>query len=239
MKRFFVITVLACLVSMITVGGVSALWSYTDDYVDGTSSSLSVLVGDFVWEGSEILPDEEEEGLDHVWLIQNLVDGTTDGNKEIGLNNPDSALNDYISDRLKGGWGWSRNYFGSMAVTGEDEMEELFGAKANGLSFIIEVDENDSNTYYLYTTDVYLGERGEANWFGTSNKTPGKPTVPIGQYIEVIYRTKLVRASASEPFNIVETQKGKAKSDWYDENRTNANITQIPAFDVNSWVEIA
>ena len=125
MKRFFVITVLACLVSMITVGGVSALWSYTDDYVDGTSSSLSVLVGDFVWEGSEILPDEEEEGIDHVWLIQNLVDGTTDSNKEIGLNNPDSALNDYINNRLEGGWGWSRNYFGSMA-DGKSLWESLF-----------------------------------------------------------------------------------------------------------------
>jgi hypothetical protein len=76
------------------------------------------------------------------------------------------------------------------------------------------------------------------NWLGTSNKTPGKPTVPIGQYIEVIYRTAIVRASSSAPFNIVETKKGKAKSDWYDENRSNANVTQIPSFDVNTWVEI-
>ena len=116
--------------------------------------------------------------------------------------------------------------------------KQLFGAAAKGLSFIIEVDENNSNLYYIYTTDVYLGERGEMNWLGTSNKTPGKPTVPIGQYIEVIYRTAIVRESSSAPFNIVETKKGKAKSDWYDENRSNANVTQIPSFDVDTWVEI-
>ena len=241
MKKIFAVIILASFVSLLSIGSVSALWSYTDSYVDDLDAGLNVLVGDFAWEGSEILPDEEEEGLDHVWLIQNLVDGTTAGGKEIGLNNPDSDLNDYINKRLEGGLGWrdGRNYFGSMAVTGETEMEELFGAKANGLSFIIEVDENDSNLYYLYTTDVYLGERGEPNWLGTSNKTPGKPTVPIGQYIEVIYRTKLVRMSASAPFDIKETKKGKALSDWYDENRSNANVTQIPAFDVNTWVEIA
>jgi hypothetical protein len=126
-----------------------------------------------------------------------------------------------------------------MAVTGDDEMEELFGAAARGLSFIIEVDENDSNKYFIYTTSEYLGERGEPNWLGTSNKTPGKPTYPIGSYIEIIYRTELVRESSTKPFNIIETKKGKALSAWYDENRRNANITQIPAFNVDSWVEIA
>jgi hypothetical protein len=200
---------------------------------------LDIYFKDFSWEGSEMLPDQEEEGLDHIWLIKNLVDGSTSGNSTIGLNYSRSKLNGYINDRLEGGLGWSsgRNYFGSMAVTGQSEIESLFGAAAKGLSFIIEVDEEDSNVYYIYTTDVYLGERGEPNWLGTSTKTPGKPTVPIGQYIEVIYRTKLVRESSSAPFVIVETKAGKALSDWYDENRANANVTQIPAFDVNTWVE--
>ena len=240
MRKIPSLIALLVLVSLLLVGGASAAWTYSGTTVDDVSSSMHITVSDFIWQGSEILPDEEEEGHDHLWLIQNLVDGSTSGNSSIGLNDPDSALNDYIADRLKGGLGWrdGRNYFGSMAVTGEKEMEQLFGAAAKGLSFIIEVDENNSNLYYIYTTDVYLGERGEMNWLGTSNKTPGKPTVPIGQYIEVIYRTAIVRASSSAPFNIVETKKGKAKSDWYDENRSNANVTQIPSFDVNTWVEI-
>lgn len=239
MKKLSAFVILFTFIALLCMGGVSASWTYTDNYVGSINSSFNVSIGDFVWQGSEILPDDEEEGLDHVWLIQNLVEGTTADGKEIGLNNPRSDLNEYINNRLEGGLGWKRNYFGSMAVTGEQEMEELFGAAAKGLSFIIEVDENNSNIYYLYTTDVYLGERGEPNWLGTSNKTPGKPTTPIGQYIEVIYRTKLERASANAQFDIIETKKGKAKSDWYDENRRNANVTQIPAFDVNTWEEIA
>ena len=239
MKKVLSIVLLMVFASMLTVGGVFATWTYTENRIGSANTSLNIGVGDFIWQGSEELPDDEEEGLDHAWLIQNLVDGSTSGDSSIGLNNKNSTINDYINDRLQGGLGWKRNYFGSMAVTGDDEMEAIFGAAAKGLSFIIEVDENDSNVYYIYTTDVYLGERGEPNWLGTSNKTPGKPTVPIGQYIEVIYRTKLVRANSSSPFNIVETKKGKALSDWYDENRRNANITQIPAFDVNTWVEIA
>ena len=239
MRKYLSIVVLVVFVAMLSVGGVSATWKYSNQTPSGVSESLNVLLDDFAWQGSEILPDDEEEGQDHLWLIQNLVDGSTSGDSSIGLNDKNSTINDYINDRLEGGLGWKRNYFGSMAVTGDDEMESIFGAAAKGLSFIIEVDENDSNVYYIYTTDVYLGERGEPNWLGTSNKTPGKPTVPIGQYIEVIYRTKLVRANSSSDFNIVETKKGKALSDWYDENRRNANITQIPAFDVNSWVEIA
>lgn len=241
MKKIVSVVILCVFVALLFVGGASAVWTYSGKDVEGISESLNIGMGNFSWVGSEILPEEEEEGLDHIWLIQNLVDGVTSSGKEIGLNNKDSDLNEYINKRLSGGIGWreGRNYFGSMAVTGESEIEELFGAKARGLSFIIEVDESNSNIYYIYTTDVYLGERGEPNWLNTGNKTPGKPTVPIGQYIEVIYRTKLERASSSALFNIIETKKGKAKSDWYDENRSNANITQIPAFDVDTWVEIS
>lgn len=239
MKKVLSIVLLFVFASMLAVGGVFAEWTYTENTVDAIDVNLKVGIGDFIWQGSEELPDNEEEGTDHAWLIQNLVDGSTSGNSSIGLNDKNSTINEYINNRLKGGLGWKRNYFGSMAVTGDNEMEEIFGAAAKGLSFIIEVDESDSNIYYIYTTDVYLGERGEPNWLGTSNKTPGKPTVPIGQYIEVIYRTKLVRANANSNFDIVETKKGKALSDWYDENRISANVTQIPAFDVNTWVEIA
>ena len=225
---------LLCLLLVLSsVGGVFAIWQYAEDPSASVADNVPFTLGEFKWEGSEILPDDVE-GEDHAWLIKSLVSGTLNG-RVIGLDNPDSALNEYISDRLAGGLGWKRDYFGSMAVTGDEEMEALFGAAAEGLSFIIQVKSNTE--YYIYTTSVDLGERGEPNWLGTSNKTPGKPNVPLGSYVDHVYRTKITRPSTSEPWDIIETKRGKAISDWYDENRRNANITQIPAFDPNTWVE--
>ncbi|MBO5851244.1 MAG: hypothetical protein J6R29_02800, partial [Clostridia bacterium] len=198
------------------------------------STILEFELGEFTWTGSDELPDTVE-GEDHAWLILNLVDGTNASGQEVGLNNPNSELNSYIEDRLDGGWGWERDYFGSMAVTGGNNVENIFGTKATGVSFLIEVVSDLE--YYIYTTSVYLGERGEINFWGTSNKTPGKPSVPIGEYIYAVYKTKLTRRNTSSDWEIIETKKGKAKSDWYDENRSAANATQIPCFDKDTWVE--
>ncbi len=222
-----------CLIFLLSIGCVFADWHYSTDPAQAVNDQVFLEVSEFTWEGSDILPDDIQ-GEDHAWLINNLISGEKNGTV-IGMDNPKSDLNEYIQDRLDGGLGWKRDYFGSMAVTGDAEMEALFGAAAQGLSFIIQV-VND-NEYYIFTTSVYLGERGEPNWLNTGNKTPGKPSVPIGEYIYPIYRTKITRPNSSTPWNIVETKAGKALSDWYDENRRNANITQIPAFDPNSWVE--
>ena len=228
------VLVLACLAMMLSTVGVYATWSFSLPIVKPSETEMPLSVGDFKWQGSEELPDDDTEGKDHQWLVTNLVAGVSSSGTVIGLNNPDSPLNGYVDDRLDGGFGYSaREYFGSMAVTGGKDMEELFGADAVNLTFMIYVVSDTE--YYIFTTGVYLGERGEPNWLQTSNKTPGKPTTPLGQYISPIYRTKLTRARASDDWTIVETQKGKAISCWYDENRRN-NITQIPSFDPTSWV---
>ncbi len=229
-----VLSVFCAIVILLSVGSVFAIWTFSSgEAPKPVNDVLPLVLSEFTWEGSDILPDDVE-GEDHAWLIQNLVNGVKNG-KVIGLDNANSDLSNYIEKRLDGGLGWKRDYFGSMAVTGDDEMEALFGAAAEGLCFIIQV--KSSTEYYIYTTSVYLGERGAPNWLNTSNKTPGKPSVAIGEYIYPIFRTKLTRANSSSPWNIIETKQGKALSDWYDENRANANITQIPAFDPNSWVE--
>ncbi|MBQ3219014.1 MAG: hypothetical protein IJB32_00260 [Clostridia bacterium] len=228
---------LVVLMSVIIFGlsilGVFASWTFAEKPASNTEHSLGVELKDFFWKGVEELPDDVE-GEDHEWLIRNLVMGVNASGTKIGLNNKNSKLNDYVNDRLDGGVGWERDYFGSMAVTGGNEVEDLFGTKGAGLSFIIEVISNTE--YYIYTTSVYLGERGEMNFWGTQNKTPGKPTVPIGEYIYAVYKTKLSRANSNSDWNIVSTIRGKAKSDWYDENRRAANATQIPSFDVKTWV---
>ena len=225
---------LSCLAVILSTVGVCATWSFSLPMVFSSETEMTLVVGDFKWEGSEELPDDVE-GEDHQWLVTNLVAGVNTSGTVIGLNNPDSPLNGYIDDRLDGGFGYSaRKYFGSMAVNGGKDMEELFGADAANLTFMIYVVSDTE--YHIFTTSVYLGERGEPNWLQTSNKTPGKPTTPLGQYITPIYRTKLTRQNKNADWNIVETKRGKAISCWYDENRRN-NITQIPSFDPTSWVE--
>lgn len=230
--KLSLILVVLIFVSCLTTAGVFATWRYSYNDVQEKETFVSVGMTEFVWSGAEELPDTVE-GEDHAWLIRNLVAGTNSSGQNIGLDNPNSKLNDYINDRLDGGWGWKRDYFGSMAVTGGTDVEDLFGTKGAGLSFIIEVVSDTE--YYIYTTSIYLGERGEINWLGTSNKTPGKPSVPINEWIYPVYKTKLTRPNKSANWEIVETTRGRARSDWYDENRSSANATQIPSFDVKTW----
>ena len=87
---------------------------------------------------------------------------------------------------------------------------------------------------YIFTTGEYLGERGEINFWG-NNKTPGNPTVPIGGNIYPIYRTKILKTGGV--WAATETVAGYAKSAWYEESRSNANATQIPSFDPDTFQE--
>ena len=222
------------LVGIVTISGVNAVFTYGTNDIEEYEIQLNVGMGEFKWLGFDELPDPIE-GQNHAALLNNLINGTTDNGIVVGLNNPDSELNDYINDRLDGGFLIpERDYFGSMAVTGGAEMEAIFGTEADELSFIIQV--VDDLNYYVYTTSVYLGERGELNWLNQRTKD-GNPSIAIGEYIYAIYRSKINRTSTSSSWNIVETKVGKAKSSWYEENRTNANLTQIPSFDIETWEE--
>lgn len=217
---------LVALAMLLSITGVFATWQFTEPRVDPVYVDFKMQMYMYNWEGSEELPDNT--GEDHHWLIENLVYG-----EGIGLSTPKSELNDLINERLDGGVGWKRDYFGSMAMTGGDEMEELFGTKAEGLSFLIHV--ISTYEYHIYTTNVYLGERG-SSVLGINTKK-GNPATPIGEYISPIYKTVITRESTVAQWEIISSKEGKAKSDWYDENRRNANATEIPAFDPTTWVE--
>lgn len=223
--------VLCICMAALTTAGVSATWYFSVYSPMEANGTATITLSEFKWDGAEVLPDggdSEDTDTNHNWLIQNLVYG-----EEIGLNTRGSIINDYIEDRLDGGFGYSaRDYFGSMAVTGGDEVEKIFGTEAEGVSFIIHV--LDDLNYEIFTTSVYLGERGEINFWGNNSK-PGKPTVPIGDWVSPVYRTTIHRTSTNTDWEIMKTEEGKAKSDWYDENRRNANATQIPSFDPDTW----
>ena len=215
-------------VSIFSISGVYATWQYSSGGPNPLSSEIGIRLGEFNWAGSGDLPTDSEIGEDHISLIDNII-----SHPQHGLNASGSYLNDQISERKKGGVLWSsKDTLGSMAVTQSDELNEIFGLDAHNLQFLIQFVSN--NEYYIFTTGVDLGERGEINIWG-NNKTAGKPTVPIGESIYPIYRTKAVRTNGV--WAAVETQVGYATSAWYEESRRNENATQIPSFDPDSFTE--
>lgn len=220
------LTLLCTVCFLFSIGGAYATWRFAEEPADPVTGLFAITLKEFTWEGSDILPDDVE-GEDHAWLIQNLVHG-----EQIGLNADGSTINDYIDDRTNGGWGGKRDTFGSMAITGGAEIEAIFGTKAKNLSFLIHM--KSSTEYYIYTTDVPLGEAGECNFIGMNTKK-GKPNIAIGNWIYPVYKTRITRPSESSEWTIASTERGAAKSAWYEESRYSVNASQIPCFDHTSW----
>ena len=226
-KRYAII--LTCLVLIMSTGGVFATWQYSSIGPNPSYVDIPLRLGEFNWTGSGDLPTDDAIGEDHLELIQQIIN-----HPEHGLNTSGSYLNDQIKDRQDGGIGWSggRDTLGSVAVTQSQELTEIFGLDSNNLEFLIQFVSDTE--YYIFTTGEYLGERGEINIWG-NNKTPGNPTVPIGENIYPIYRTKITKTNGV--WAAVETKKGYAVSAWYEESRRNATATQIPSFDPDSFQE--
>ena len=218
-----------CLVLVFSVGGVYATWQYASSGPNPAYIDIPIKLGEFNWAGSGNLPTDDAIGEDHIALIDNIIN-----HPEHGLNTSKSYLNEEINNRQDGGIGWSggRDTLGSMAVTQSEELTEIFGLDASNLDFLIQF--KSDTEYYIFTTGVDLGERGEINWLG-NNKTPGKPNVPLGEAIYPIYRTLVVKTNGK--WAAKETKVGYATSAWYEESRRNANATQIPSFDPDTFRE--
>lgn len=223
------LALLLCLAVFLSIGGIYATWNYTSSGPDPVSKEFSIRLNEFNWAGSGDLPTDDAIGENHLALIDQIIN-----HPQHGLNQSGSYLNDQIKDRQDGGVGWSdgRDTLGSMAVTQSEELNEIFGLASFSLEFLIQF--KSSTEYYIFTTGEELGERGEINFWG-NNKTPGKPTVPIGGNIYPIYRTKVVKIDGV--WTAVETKEGYATSAWYEESRRNANATQIPSFDPDTFKE--
>ena len=224
-----ILSLLMCLVMVFTVGGVYATWEYSNIGPNPSSLDITLKLGEFDWAGSGNLPTDDAIGEDHIALIQNIIN-----HPQHGLNVSKSYLNKQIADRQDGGIGWSggRDTLGSMAVTQSAELTDIFGLDASNLEFLIQF--KSSTEYYIFTTGEELGQRGEINFWGNNSK-PGKPVVPIGQSIYPIYRTLVVKTNGK--WAAKETKVGYATSAWYEESRRNANATQIPSFDPDTFKE--
>ncbi len=220
---------LTAFILIFSVSGVYATWKYSNINPSPVSKELEIRLGEFNWSGSGDLPTDDAIGENHISLIDQIIN-----HPEHGLNKSNSYLNEQIEDRQDGGLGWSggRDTLGSMAVTQSEELHDIFGLSSFNLDFLIQF--KSDTEYYIFTTGVNLGEKGEINILGY-NKTPGKPTVPIGDDIYPIYRTKVIKENGT--WRAVETKEGYAKSAWYEESRRNANATQIPSFDPDTFTE--
>ena len=221
------LSVVTLLLLTFSVAGVYAAWSFAEAPPIPQNEEIRVVLRE--WSGSEILPEDSAMGENHLLLVENIVNG-----EGIGLNSKDSYLNDQIDYRLDRNP--SRDTLGSMAVTQGSELDRLFGThgEAENLTFIVHV-VNDT-TYEIFTTSLYLGERGEmSGLIFPSNKTPGDPTVPLGDYAYPVYKTTVVKVNGT--WKAQDTALGIAKSAWYDESRSNSNknVTQIPSINVDSW----
>ncbi len=228
MKLVRSITLLMALILLLSVVGVYGTWKYADKPVLTVESELKF---DFLlWTGSDILPEEDQVGQNHLALIEAIING-----EGIGLNTSGSYLNEEIKDR-KSRWqlGGARDTLGSVAVTQGEDLNELFSLKTQNLHFLIHFPNQNNTNYEIYTTAVDFGERGTINFWG-NNDEPGKPNIPIGEYIYPIYQTIVVKENGV--WVAKETNLGSAKSAWYEESRSNANATQIPSFDPDTWVE--
>ena len=178
------------------------------------------------WVGAEELPNDIM-GEDHEQLIDTIVSGTyTDENgnvTEIGLNNPNSYINQEIANRTQGSSWFTSDTLGSMDFWESQDIAKYFDTETTGLTFVIWFPESEPDTHYLFTTSIELGESNSLNY-------------PIGQTIYPIYRTTLKQNEAGE-WEAVETKTGHAKSAYYDNPITGSFLVKYPSFDPSTWEE--
>lgn len=222
-----------CLILVITIvsltcfftGAVKGVWYYAMS--EPGSIQLPILVQVFPWVGADQLPDDVL-GEDHQSLIETILNGTyTESNgkvTQIGLNSPDSYINNEIKNRANGNFLFRSDILGSMDFWERNDIDKFFDTGTSGLSFLLYFPEGESDTYYLYTTSIDLGE--------SSNS----PNIPIDEIIYPVYRTELKKDEEGK-WKATETKTGYAKSAYYQNPITGSWLVKYPSFDPNSWVE--
>ena len=238
MKKIRLISLIA-ITSILSIGSVFATFSYA---LGGAQNATDIKGSIVPWEIYN-----PTEGKNYEVFVNQVVVDVNAG------KNGDNSIYDRLASRLDGSY--DRPYFGSMAVTGGgDAYDDLFADLSEedkndigDLSFIIQAKKADGSNassssdisyFYFYLTPVYLGERGASSGWGIMwNTKEGKPTVPIDSYVFSVFRYKIEKDSSGD-FVTTEVVSGAAKSRWYDENQSDRykNVTQIPAFDPDSFL---
>ncbi len=200
--------------------GAEAAWRYAEKDLENISLQPTIEMGIFNWQGSEILPDDVL-GEDHQVLVDGLLNG------DAGMNTEGSEINQQISSRQEIWWA-DRDTYGSMDAYDKESMGELFGLDTSNLSFMIYFPDATPNIRYIFTTSEELGSSG---YFGSA-----KPNVPTGEYLYIVYRTTL-NLNADGEWEAVKSERGYAKSAYYQNDIFGSAISTTPAFDVTTWTE--
>lgn len=240
---------ICALFTLASTTGVYALWHYAGNPADSVQTTISVEIG---------LPNYEEEHLDYQGLLTTLIEGTDEnGNpikhdgEQVGLNNPNSFLNQTIKARVDGanslGGGkieGGRNTVGSMAKLFEDEFK-AYGADVSNLKFLFYFPEGyNSNTLKIYTWSTVDGDlplsisgnkvtandiemdnwRTGTNIFNYKYYPESMPTKTV--WVHPIYETTVTRG-ADGIWKQGESISGYAMACFYTENRNNAGFSKM------------
>ena len=218
------IVAIICLICMFSVN-VKASWYYNISISEQIEIPVRVQV--MPWIGAEELPNDIM-GEDHEQLIDTILNGTyTDNNGNrtgIGLNDPNSYINEEIANRTQGSSWFTSDTLGSMDFWESSDIAKYFDTKTTGLTFVIYFPEDEPGVHYLFTTSIELGGSNDPNY-------------PIGQAIYPIYRTKLVQDAETGEWEAVETKTGSCKSAYYDNPITGSWLVKYPSFDPSTWAE--
>ncbi|MBE6599709.1 MAG: hypothetical protein E7640_00670 [Ruminococcaceae bacterium] len=218
------IIILVCLLCLCSVN-LKAAWMYNISISEDIIIPVKVQV--MPWIGVEELP-HDIMGEDHEKLIDTILNGIyTDSNgksTEIGLNNPNSYINEEILNRTQGSSWFTSDTLGSMDFWEKSDIAKYFDTATTGLSFVLYFPKNEPNVHYLFTTSIELGGSNDPNY-------------SIGQTIYPIYRTKLVQDTETGEWEAVETKTGSCVSAYYDNPITGSWLAKYPSFDPDTWAE--
>lgn len=223
LSAIFVVAIISLVCFFST--SVKGAWHYAMSEPGSIEIPMDVQV--FPWVGADQLPDDVV-GEDHQGLIDKILNGTyTESNgkvTQIGLNNPDSYINNEINSRANGNFLFRSDILGSMDFWERSDIEKFFDIATDGLSFLLYFPEGVSDTYYLYTTSIDLGEQSNS------------PNIPIGEKIYPVYRTEL-KKNDEGVWIATETKTGYAESAYYQNPITGSWLVKYPSLDPDSWVE--
>ena len=190
------------------------------------SSSVTTTLSSIIDFHFHVANLEDNIGLEnHEALIDAMINDTVNG-----LNNPDSYLSEQILVRYADSNGKpSRDSLGSMAAKQGNELEIMFGdaySTTEEIAYMFHfIDPNKDgviDSYYLYTTSIYLGDK----------KTT---SVPLGESIYCIYRTEIIFDEEEGKWKPLKIEVGHAPSAYYEEDQPNMNSSRLPAFDHRNW----
>ncbi len=215
---------LICLICLCSTN-VMGYWYYNISISQDIIIPVKVQV--MPWVGMEELPNDVM-GEDHEQLIDTILNGIytdSNGNRtEIGLNNPNSYINEEIANRTQGSSWFTSDTLGSMDFWEKNDIAKYFNTETTGLTFVIYFPEEEPDVRYLFTTSIELGESNNPNY-------------PIGQVIYPIYRTKLAQDAETGEWEAVETKTGTCKSAYYDNPITGSWLAKYPSFNPSTWEE--